>query len=103
MRLSEERELTEEEQLLKVQILAAKKEKENLGGGPTDAKKRPTATSAPYSSQAVKPGEKRKSSRPPAGGLASKTSGPGSKSSEPASKTSTPASAPGPKERKASG
>ena len=38
MRLSEERELTEEEQMLKVQILAAEKEK--LWGGPTDDKKR---------------------------------------------------------------
>merc|ERR1712130_598814 len=46
----------------------------------------PPAASAPSPSQAAKPGDKRKSSRPPAGG--------------PASKTSTPAPGPGPKERK---
>ena len=62
----------------------------------------PPAASAPSPSQAAKPGDKRKSSRPPAGGPASKTPGPASKSAGPASKTSTPAPGPGPKERKAS-
>merc|ERR1712212_358028 len=59
-----------------------------------------TAASAPSPSQAAKPGEKRKSSRPPAGGPASKTPGPASKSAAPATKASTPAPGPGPKERK---
>merc|ERR1712037_218378 len=58
-----------------------------------------TAASVPSPSIA-KPGEKRKSSRPPAGGPASKTPGPASKSAGPASKISTPAPGPGAKERK---
>merc|ERR1711990_426228 len=59
-----------------------------------------SSTTATPSTTPSKPGEKRKSSRPPAGGPVSKTPGPASKSAGPASKTSTPAPTPGPKERK---
>jgi len=69
-----------------------------LRTGPARTPKTAAAPAAPSPTPA-KPGEKRKSSRPPAGGPASKTPGPASKSGGgPASKVSTPG--PGSKDRK---